>query len=247
MATQYHPIRRVLIVARDYRYSPLTGHLKTITRIAESLRVDTISFALSTTEESTEPRRLTTILRRSKNLRHIMLETYKPEKREAEIDQKFHLLTANDQKEFRRHFASSFEPGISGKKKRLLLELPERQFSDKGLILICGEISMLKCNGKRRAHVEDPFALCRRLKVGQVIFAPAHTYMRRPEQKRKRIALSENGRTVISVWNKNSYVGREPMLPWGIYRNGRDITAQVKPVNHFISSRPDIQMGLVEI
>lgn len=206
MKRQSHPIKRVLLVARDYAFPPINQHLEAITNVAEENEVDTISFALSTLDGIRAIPKLASILKSSKHLHYAMVETFRPAKNDSEFNQRFHLISRHWHKEYRRHFASSFEPEINLKKDRLMNELPRRCFADRGLVLICGEISLLKCNGKNRRLIEDPLHFRDRLKPGQTIFAPAHTFMRRPEQKTKRIALSTHGRTVISVWNKNGYM-----------------------------------------
>ena len=61
--------------------------------------------------------------------------------------------------------------------------------------------------------------------------------------KKKRAYYSDNQRMVITVWNMGR--GRESAIPWTVYYNEKDITAQVREVSPRVNDRSDIRIGIL--
>lgn len=106
-------------------------------------------------------------------------------------------------------------------------EIPRRILGN-CCVLLCGETNGVKYAPKRK-RVEDTFAL--RAAIPQrasIILNPVHDRMRRFEMKLKRQFLSENGRWVVSVWNKgkedkNGKVRDGSSPAWTVFYNGKEM------------------------
>lgn len=125
--------------------------------------------------------------------------------------------------------------------------------------MICGESNLVSI--PRSGGVADPFEFNKRLEQENVnlILNPIHDYMVRPEMCQKRAYYSQNGRTVVSVWNKgrrvwdqkkNKYSDRpisESWLPWTVFHDGKNRTGDVKPLPSPIAERSDIMIGILSL
>ena len=137
-------------------------------------------------------------------------------------------------------------------------EFPTRHVEN-ALLMICGESNLV--NMPRSGGVADPFEFNKRLEQESVklILNPIHDYMVRPEMCKKREYYSQNGRTVVSVWNKgkrawdkekNKYSDRpisESWLPWTVFHDGVNRTDVVKELQSPIARRPDIMLGILSL
>ncbi|RJP40411.1 MAG: hypothetical protein C4547_02845 [Phycisphaerales bacterium] len=125
--------------------------------------------------------------------------------------------------------------------QEFIADMPDRQFG-LALLMICGESNIVS-TGRRGDHLQvDP----RLTNMGvSVILNPVHDYMKRPEMLEKRRYLSQNRRTVVSVWNRGR--GNEPHIPWTVYHDGKDRTADVEEIAWPVPGRPDIRVGLVTL
>lgn len=63
--------------------------------------------------------------------------------------------------------------------------------------------------------------------------------------REKRRYYSLGGRTVISVWNKGK--GKEARLPWTVFHDGEERTADVTELDPPFNDRLDIQIGVLDI
>jgi hypothetical protein len=70
--------------------------------------------------------------------------------------------------------------------------------------------------------------------------------MRRYEMPLKRQALARAAHTVVCVWSRGCKGGTESRLPWAAYREGRDITDQIKEVGT-IDSHLGIRIGILNV
>jgi hypothetical protein len=112
-------------------------------------------------------------------------------------------------------------------------------------VLLCGETNGVKYS-KKDKNVHDDFGL--RSAIPQnvnFIFNPIHDRMTRFEMKLKRQFLSENGRWVISVWNKGkrdkSGKTRDGLGPaWTIFHDGnkKDVAA--------IANQLGVEIGILD-
>jgi hypothetical protein len=76
----------------------------------------------------------------------------------------------------------------------------------------------------------------------EVILNPIHDFMKRHEMKKKRAALSLDGRWVLSVWNKGKK--GETYTPWTVFHNGSELTDSVLEVSVQI---PSVRIGIVNV
>jgi hypothetical protein len=114
-------------------------------------------------------------------------------------------------------------------------------------VLLCGESNGVKYSPKDR-KVHDPFGLRKTIpKQTTIILNPIHDRMTRFEMKLKRKFLSEEGRWVVSVWNKgkkdkNGAVRDGDAPAWTAYYNGQEIS--ISPIEH---SFQKIEIGILNV
>lgn len=131
--------------------------------------------------------------------------------------------SARTQYRFKQFFATSTDPHVD--RQQLLTHFKTRVFG-KTFVLLCGESNIIRTH-RGTDDIEDDYGFRSRLHDEgiELIFNPLHTFMRRPEMKWKRAALSRPNRTVVSVWNWSLN-----HAPWTVFRNGRDVSREVEPV-----------------
>jgi hypothetical protein len=132
-------------------------------------------------------------------------------------------------------------------KKSLSEGLPQRQFGAV-IVLLCGEVNIVKTQRSKRGIV-DEFGFLRRLRDSGIecILNPIHTYMRRYEMGLKREALSREAGRLISVWNRRSKKGAESKAPWAVYRDGIMTKDAVREVALPVPAQPGIRMGIIDL
>lgn len=232
-------IKRLGVVSRDYNWKFENGFRDFSHSFGPTLEIldrkgcDAVVFS----SFSIIPRRQfssITFLKKLKNIKAIFLEEFDdyPRRQHSRkvkryvllhcsegqwvtypLDQKFGSLTGLD-KEFVPNFVRD--------------ELPKRIMGKCGLLL-CGETNGVKYFRDGRM-VLDIFGLRQALppKVN-VILNPVHDRMTRFEMRLKRQFLSENGRWVVSVWNKGKVDkagrirdGRHPA--WTVFFDGKEVS-----------------------
>jgi len=239
-------VKKVAVVSHNYNLSNRFGHqdfaehASQIHSVCDGEGCDTILYSLFTWDENSPiHRNHKTIFGDLKNVRCVILEVgnkktpnkfvevwLKGEERPRIMEQCFGK--SSDTHERKREFSRS---------------IPGRIIGD-GLVAICGESNIanyMPSNGNFR----DEFGFNGELETRgiRVIFNPLHDYMTRYEMKKKRAYYSKNQRMVITVWNMGK--GRESSIPWTVFYNGEDITAQVREVSPRINDRLDIRIGIV--
>jgi hypothetical protein len=98
-----------------------------------------------------------------------------------------------------QRFARAVEP--QSRMLDFIADFERRRF-EPDFVILCGETNIIKIR-MRTGAVSDEFGFVGRLEQSGValILNPIHDYMVRHEMKKKRAALSSNGRWVLSVWN----------------------------------------------
>jgi hypothetical protein len=117
------------------------------------------------------------------------------------------------------------------------------------MLLLCGEANIVRTQRSKVGIVDDFHFMpwLRNLRI-TLVLNPSHTYMHRPEMSRKREAISRSERTLISVWNRgDEKKGPESKLPWVAYRNGKNITDEIKEVSLPAELRHGIRMGVIRL
>ena len=113
-------------------------------------------------------------------------------------------------------------------------------------VLLCGETNGVKYSPKDR-QINDTYGLREAIPdESRVILNPIHDRMTRFEMKLKRRFLSENGRWVISVWNKGgkdkngrTKDGTKPA--WTAFYNGNEIEVDL------IQNLHGVEIGILDI
>lgn len=248
-------ITKLAIVSRDYRrrykngYRDFSHVLPKVLKLLDDRRCDAVLFSLFSVvpRESYDP---FSALNGLKNIKAVFLEEFQDsEPRERgryvvyhrtnqgwrvyELSQVFGTLTGMTQ--------SAIASFVSN-------EIPKRILGD-CCVLLCGETNGVKYAPKRK-RVEDVFGL--RAAFPQrtsVILNPIHDRMTRFEMKLKRSFLSENGRWVVSVWNKgkedkNGKVRDGDHPSWTIFHDSKEMEAdQVEQVENDLC----VEMSVLDI
>lgn len=234
---------KVALVSRDVQHWDLSGHTQTIAEICDEHNVETILYSLHTLHLGNNQWKTTheMMFGKSKKIKTVILEAGNLDGDYTRVEV-WHRHKKSPDVHF-RYFAKSTDDET--KKEYLVQDFDSRVFGDKAL-LICGELNVVKTVRGQRGEIKDPYQFMRKLKTCEVdlIFAPAHTAMKRYECTDKKRAFSK-GRTIVSVWSKDSVRGYEPKNPWQIFKNGEDVTEQVHEVEAPIKSRPDIRIGII--
>jgi len=117
-------------------------------------------------------------------------------------------------------------------------------------VLLSGESNIVKFS-QTRERVEDQFQYLDLLNQDTpIILNPVHERMMRHEIKLKRQFLSEQGRWVISVWNKgkadkNGKVKNSKNPAWMVFYNGKE--KQIKPIINNIPTQLNIEIGVIDL
>jgi len=101
-------------------------------------------------------------------------------------------------------------------------------------------------------QVEDPFGFLPAIPEGvKILLNPVHDRMARFEMKLKRRFLSQQGRWVVSVWNKGKADKdgkvRDGSRPaWTVYHDGAEVEV-ARLDSQGIASRSPIEMAIVDL
>ena len=145
---------------------------------------------------------------------------------------------------------------LTGRKKSEIHDYVEAELPNRVMgnfcILICGETNGVKYS-KATKGVEDTFKLRGKIPhKAKIILNPVHDRMSRFEMPLKRMFLSEEGRYVISLWNKGKEFGeqkktRDGKKPaWMVCHDGADVTDQVKKIET-VEDLDKLEIGIVQI
>jgi hypothetical protein len=132
-----------------------------------------------------------------------------------------------------------------GRKRRFIDRFASRKFGE-AFLLLCGESNIVQTQ-RSTARIVDRFDFRGMLRHNgvRVILNPVHTYMRRPEMKKKRKALSVGERLVLSVWNAGWSPGGEAKDPWTVYYDGRDISSCITTIHRPLPEQLGICVAIV--
>lgn len=143
---------------------------------------------------------------------------------------------------------------LSTREKQKTFELlsavtTERTFGN-ATVLICGESNIVRYQQKEKQVVDRHQYLSLHDADTQVILNPLHDKMLRYEMSLKREFLSQNGRTIISLWNKGKQLssGRqftEKCPAWSIYHDGTEL--HMPCVQHGIENTINLEIGILTL
>jgi len=239
--------KKVAVISHNYNrlnrfgFQDFTEHFSQINMVCDRNGCDTILYALfSWDEQSPVQRTRKTIFDGLKNVESVIIEVGNKKSLRKVVE-----IWLNDEespKMIEQFFARSNEP--YERKRDFIHDIGHRVFGNT-IIILCGEsniINFIPSNSTFR----DDFGLNKILKVNdvKVILNPLHDYMTRYEMKKKRSYLSSERRAVITVWNQGKRKG-EARVPWTFFRDGKDMTEQVREISPNIASRPDIRIGII--
>jgi hypothetical protein len=208
-------IGRLGIVSRDYGHRYGNGYrdfshvLPKVLGLMDDRGCDSVLFSLFTIVPRASYDTLLAI-KGFRNIKAVFLEEFKDEKyfNGAKKDREqvryvvYHLTQRGWREyELRQAFGRLTEkpkPSVSDFVKN---EIPKRILGN-CCVLLCGETNGVTYSAKVK-EVDDKFSLRAHIpQEASIILNPVHDRMIRFEMKRKRKYLSENGRWVVSVWNK---------------------------------------------
>ena len=222
-------ISNIALVSHNYNPADEQGlhdysqHFVRINKLCDEQGCDTILYALYTWDErSPVPKSHESIFGNLAHVQRVIMEIGEPTESYDHLEVWLRNQTAPLL--VRQMFAFSY---ASDKDKQGFIDgLASRRIAE-GLLVICGETNIVSAiRGSDR--FSDPFGFVGQLQglKARIILNPVHDYMARPEMRKKRCFFSQGGRTAISVWNQGR--GKEPYLPWTVFHNGIDRTADVR-------------------
>ncbi len=242
-------IRRVALVSHDYNlcdsrgFYDYTEHFADINRLCDDQNCDTILYALYTWDRNSPTTRdPSSCFAGLNHVRRIIVEVGQPKKGSfdhVEVLQKGERRPLIAQQRFAKSGDSKF------RKAAFIEELDERKLGD-ALLVLCGETN-IGSTERGSTKFNDPYDFLGQLKTMgiRLILNPIHDYMTRYEMRRKRRRYSQRGITVISVWNQGK--AREAELPWTVFRDGEELTDELRELPKAFAGRPDIRIGIVEV
>lgn len=241
-------IGKIALVAHDYNVPDCRGlydyseHFARINKACDDEGCDTILYALYTWDSASPVARThASVFDGLEHVQRVLVEVGEPPDSfdHVEVWRRGH----EEPVVARQRFATSSSP--TGDKQRFLDDLPARRIAD-ALLVLCGESNIVRLK-RASKKIEDGLGFrdrLRELKV-RVVLNPIHDYMTRYEMREKRRFCSQDGRTVVSVWNKGR--GKESWLPWTVFHDGEEQTDRVREIKAPFTERPDIRIGLVEL
>ena len=248
MSLDRSSISKIALVSHNYNLADKQGlydysqHFTRINKLCDDQGCDTILYALYTWDErSAVPKNHESIFGNLAHAQRVIMEIGQPpisydhvevwlrhQKEPLLIRQRFTALSASHTE-----------------KRRFVDELPSRRIAQ-GVLVLCGESNIVSTvQGSDR--FSDPFGFVDQLQglKARMVLNPVHDYMTHPQMRKKRCFFSQGGRTAISVWNQGR--GKEPYLPWTVFHNGIDRTADVRELPPAFVDRSDIRIGIVDM
>ncbi len=241
-------IRKIALIAHDYNVPDSRGlydyseHFTRINKLCDDQGCDTILYALYTWDATSPVARTHgSIFDGLKYVQRIVLEVGQPPDSFDHVE----VWVRCQQQPIMAHQRFATSTSSTHDKQQFLDDLPSRQIGT-ALLVICGESNIVKLKRASKTF-EDWFGFCDRMQdlKTRVVLNPIHDYMTRYEMKEKRQFYSQNGRTVVSVWNKGR--GKESWLPWTAFHDGEEWTDRVHELEVPFAERPDIRIGIVEL
>lgn len=239
-ANKYPSIKKLGIVSRDYNHKigngfrDFSSRLKDILKFLDEKGCDAVLFSLF----SIPPREFFNphgAFCELKNVKSVFLEEYQDLEDKAERKAgRFTVFFHKNENDWGEHSFTQKFARLAGTNNEYIEyfvkhEMPERRFIENYGILLCGETNGVKYS-KKCKKIIDCFGLSEKIpEQVRIILNPIHDRMTRFEMRLKRKFLSEDGRCVVSVWNKGKKdrngVVRDGNNPaWTAYYNGQEIS-----------------------
>lgn len=246
-------IKKIGVVSRDYNHRYKNGYrdfsdsLPDLLKMLDGKGCDTVLFSLFSLipRNSFSPNRY---FKNLDNIKAIFLEEFEDEgngrsgKRFVVYYREHHRWR---EYQFFQKFGNLREMNNKAMRCFVKNEMPKRMMGSVCAIL-CGESNGVKYSPKDK-KIQDIFDFRKSIDDSvKIILNPIHDRMTRFEMKLKRKFLSENGRWVISVWNKgkkdkNGKVKAERNPPWTIYHNGEEVSVPT------VENELGIEIGILNI
>ncbi|MBY0324744.1 MAG: hypothetical protein K2X72_38945 [Reyranella sp.] len=126
-----------------------------------------------------------------------------------------------------QYFATSKQVGRQRDFRR---NVDGRRFG-RTLLMLCGETNIVGTREKMSKIVDEHRFRSWLKALGiKLILNPVHSFMKRPEMRIKREALSKSGALLVSVWNRGLMGGGEAGVPWAAYLDGDEISDRIKRI-----------------
>ena len=239
------------IVSRDYQckydngYRDFSYTLAEVLKLMDAQGCDAVLFSLF----SIIPRNMyspITTFKGLKNVKAVLLEEFQDGKsRKAERYVIYHRTPKGwAEYEFSQVFGT-----ITGIRQRDIDDFVKKEMTKRILgnccVLLCGETNGVKYS-KKDNSIHDSFGVRMAIpKNVNIVLNPIHDRMTRPEMKRKKKFLSENGRWVISVWNKgkkfrNGKTRDGLGAPWTVFHNREEKEIEL------ISNQLGVEIGILD-
>jgi hypothetical protein len=239
---------RIGVVSRDYSRRFKNGHrdfsnaLSGVLQILDRNGCDVALFSLFTLLQRNSSRSFGVM----RHVRAVMYEEFTDgKKRHAQRYVVAHRMGSIwTEYEFKQVFGTL--KGSEHKLANFVHDEMPRRFLGNCCVLLCGETNGVKYSPKDTS-VHDAFGLRKAIPAKvRIILNPVHDRMTRFEMKLKRRFLSENGRLVVSVWNKGKKdkSGRikDGLKPaWSAFFNGEEKEIQSIP------NALGVEIGLVDL
>lgn len=221
--------RRIGIVSRDYRVRYPNGRrdfthaMPETLRLLDSMGCDTALFSLFSVPAGYDP---AAALRPLENLRTVLIEEFMDGTTRKEVKYCVYYRSSQGWQaySFCQKFASAGKAGVKTVNEFVASEVPRRVMGKVG-VLLCGESNGVRYS-KADKGIHDSHGMRAAISQGvEVILNPIHDRMTRFEMPLKRKFLSEQGRWVISVWNKGKETAsgktRDGQGPaWTVFHDG---------------------------
>jgi hypothetical protein len=250
-------VTKVGIISRNYSYVYDNGHrdfsysMPDVLKFLDNKECDTAIFSLFSINCRNEFSVLDVLKKLGlKHIKTVLLEEFKDGTQRQGVDFGFGFvvfyLTAQGWKEYRlkQKFGT-----LKGMKKGEINDFVKEEMPNRFLgnfcVLLCGEINGVKYS-KKDKKVNDNFGLRESIpnKV-KIILNPTHDRMIRHEMPCKKKFLSENGRWVISVWNKGKVykdgkVRKELNPAWSVFYDGKEKAVDL------IQNKFGVEIGILD-
>jgi len=239
---------KLAVVSHDYNRagpSVLPGyadHLHQINRLCDDEGCDTVLYALWTWDNrSAVPKDHDSLFGGLRAVQRIVIESANLS---ASTDFVEELWVRGSQRPvlMYQRFAASTDP--ESKMRQFLADLSTRAVAD-AVVMLCGETniaSLVRSTGQMRDRGFNE----RLNEMGvRVVLNPVHTCMT-TRMIVKRRHYSQDGRTVVSVWNQGRGRG-ESVLPWMVFHDGKQRTDAVRELARPFKDRPDIRVGVLSL
>jgi hypothetical protein len=227
-------ISKIGVVSRDYSVKYPNGYrdfsygLTNVLKMLDQKKCDAVLFSLYSID-TRRPYSPLSSLKKLNNINAVFLEKFQDGKhREAEFYVIYHRKSSGwDKYELWQQFGTLTDTTTKEIEGFVKNEMPNRNLGN-CCVLLCGETNGVKYSQIDKS-VKDSFGLRSAIsEEAKIVLNPIHDRMTRFEMALKRKFLSENGRWVISVWNKgrrdrNGKVKDGKAPAWTVFCNGKQI------------------------